>query len=50
MITIFILDGSIDEVILLQINSCGESWDSSCEQTVSPTPEPLSSSSKHNKS
>ena len=29
-------------------NSYGESWDSSCEQIMSPTPEPLSPSSKSN--
>ena len=29
-------------------NSYGESWDSSCEQIVSSTPEPLSPSSKNN--
>ena len=31
-------------------NSYGESWDSSCEQITSPTPEPLSPSSKNNTS
>ena len=49
MIPIFILDWSIVAVILLQIVN-GESWDLFCEQTVHPTPEPLSFSSKHNKS
>ena len=31
-------------------NSCGESWDLSCEQIMSPIPEPLISSSKNNES
>ena len=30
-------------------NSYGESWDSSCEQIMSPTPEPWSPSSENNK-
>ena len=30
--------------------SYGESWDSSCEQIMSPSPEPSSPSSKNNKS
>ena len=29
-------------------NSYGESWDSSCEQIMSPNPEPMSPSSKNN--
>ena len=31
-------------------NSYDESWDSSCEQIMSPNPEPLSPSSTHHKS
>ena len=30
-------------------NSYGESWDSSCEQIMSPSPEPWSPSSENNK-
>ena len=38
---------AIFSVILLQIS---ESWDSLCKQIPSPTPEPLSLSSKNDKS
>ena len=48
-----VLSGYIDVSINLDsdfvTNSYGESWDSSCEQIMSPNPEPLSPSSKNNK-
>ena len=44
------IDFSLNLVSNFVTNSYGESSDSSCEQIMSPNPEPLSPSSKNNKS
>ena len=44
------IDVSLNLVNDFVTNSYGESWDSYCEQIMSPTPEPLSPNSKNNKS